>query len=578
MATKTTTQSRAVSRPSRPLLFLLLLLIGLNALVLIQHWKPRQGLDLVGGTSVILTPKGAKPTAGALVSAVEIIRQRVNGTGVTSAEVVREGDNIRVSLPAVGRNEALRIVGTTAELTFRPVLQTLGAGPAPEPTAAPTPSGSVRPSGSASARPSGSPSGSATVRPTASTTARPRPVTGALLPGQAPSPTPTATPTAGATARPSGTATPRPSGTPKASATPTDPNALTIEQAITQIDCSDPAGRQRIAAWFGNPLRNTEQIVSCDVTGDSKYLLGPAEMTGRDVEDAEATIDTGGSTIGTGRWIVALDMKSASKWAAVTEKYTNQQIAIVLDGLTQSAPNVEQRIPDGSATISGSFNERSARALANVLKYGALPVQFEQSQTQTISPTLGERSLDGALLAGFLGLGLVLLYAIFYYRALGIVTIVGMLVFALLNWLAIVVLGEIMGFTVTLAGIAGLIVSVGISADSYVVFYERLRDEVRAGKSVQQSVARGFSRAFQTILSADMVSFLAAVTLYLLSVGEVRGFAFTLGLATLIDIFVAWFYTRPVVTLLARTRMFREGRFGGLAGTTHTTVATPKEA
>ncbi|HEX8003985.1 MAG TPA: protein translocase subunit SecD [Mycobacteriales bacterium] len=541
-------------------MFLLLILVGLPALVFWRSWEPRQGLDLVGGTSVILTPKGAKPTSGALTSAVDIIRQRVNGTGVTSAEVVREGENIRVSLPNVGRTEALRIVGTTAELTFRPVVQTAAPGPATAPTATPAPSGSAKPSASASAKPSASTSASA------STTARPRPLAG--LPGQAPSPSPTTT------AKPSASTSPSPR--PSASATPAQDGALTVDQVLAEIDCGDPADRQRVAAWFGNPIHNKEQIASCDVNGDAKYVLGPAEMTGRDIRTANATINTGGSQIATGAWVVALEMKSAPNWGKLTEKYVGQQLAIVLDGLTQSAPTINEKIPDGRAEISGSFTEKSARELANVLKYGALPVQFEQSQTQTISPTLGERSLDGALLAGLLGLGLVLLYAILYYRALGLVTIVGMLIFAVLNWLAIVILGETIGFTVTLAGIAGLIVSVGISADSYVVFYERLRDEVRSGKSVQQGVARGFSRAFRTILSADMVSFLAAVILYVLSVGEVRGFAFTLGLATLIDVFVAWFYTRPVVTLLARTRMFRQGRYGGLAGT-HA-VATPKEA
>ena len=564
MATKT--PAVRLAKPSRPLLILLLLLIGLNALVFAQGWKVRQGLDLVGGTSVILTPKSGTPSNEALGAAVDIIRQRVNGTGVTSAEVVREGQNVRVSLPNVGREEALRTVGTTAELTFRPVLQALGPGPATPATQPPAPTATAKPSGSATAtvRPSGSASA------TASSTARPRPVTGALLPAQA-SPTPTATATA--TPRPSATATPRPSATP-APVPSTGP--LTIDQAMTGIDCSTPEGRHRISEWFGNPARTAEQIVSCDVSGDAKYLLGPAEMKGTDVDSATATISTGGSQISTGQWVIALEMKSAGKWGQVTEKYVGQQLAIVLDGLVQSAPTINEKIPDGRAEISGSFTEKSARELANVLKYGALPVQFEQSQTETISPTLGEKSLDGALIAGLLGLGLVLIYAILYYRALGLVTIVGMLVFAALNWVAVVILGETMGFTMTLAGIAGLVVSVGISADSYVVFYERLRDEVRSGKSVQQGVARGFSRAFQTILSADAVSFLAAVILYVLSVGEVRGFAFTLGLATLIDVFVAWFYTRPVVTMLARTRMFRQGRFGGLAGT-HA-AATPKEA
>ena len=547
MATRAPARSRR-PRPGRPLSVALVILIGLSVLVYVKHWEPRQGLDLVGGTSVILTPEGDTPAAGALSSAVDIIRRRVNGTGVTSAEVVREGDNVRVSLPNVGRKEALETVGTTAELTFRPVTQSFEPGPGVT-TASPTPSATGTPK----------PTKTPTKTPTATATANNRPLSGALLPAQAsPSPTATATPTATPTARPSGT--PRPSRS-------AEPGELTVEQAIATIDCRDPKDRARIADTFGEKERNGEEIVSCDVTGEAKYLLGPSELGGTEVRTANATIQQDANGVSTGEWIVQLEMKNADKWADLTEKYAQQNLAIVLDGIVQSAPTVEGRIPGGIATISGTFNEKSAKELANVLKYGSLPVQFEQSQTQTISPTLGEKSLNGAVLAGLIGLALVLLYAVLYYRALGLVTIAGMLLFGALNFLAIVVLGQTMGFTLTLAGIAGLIVSVGISADSYVVFYERLRDEVRGGRSVQAGVERGFTRAFVTILTADGVSFLAALILYALSVGEVRGFAFTLGLATIIDVFVAWFYTRPVVTMLARTRMFREGRFGGLAGT-----------
>lgn len=546
MATRSTGRTR--TRPGRPLAFILLTLVALTTLVVVKDWEPRRGLDLVGGTSVILTPKGAKPSSGALASAVDIIRRRVNGTGVTSAEVVTEGENVRVSLPNVGRTEALRIVGTTAELTFRPVLQAVDPGPPSPVTATPAPTGSPTPKSTASPK--------ATASPTS--TARPRPVAGVLLPGQtSPSPTATATPTR----RPTATPTAQPTAPP----TPTIPRD--IQQALAEVDCRDTEQRAEVADVYGDPSMNTKEILSCEEDGSVKYVLGPSEMGGKEIKNALATIQQDANGVSRGVWMVELTMKSAKKWGDLTKKYTGQQLAIVLDGIVQSAPRVEAEIPNGIAQITGDFNERSANGLANVLKYGSLPVQFEQSQTQTISATLGDRSLNGAVLAGLLGLGAVLLYALLYYRALGLVTIVGMLIFAGLNFLAIVVLGQTMGFTLTLAGIAGLIVSVGISADSYVVFYERLRDEIRGGKSVQAGVERGFKRAFLTILTADGVSFLAALILYALSVGEVRGFAFTLGLATLIDVFVAWLYTRPVVTLLARTRMFREGRFGGLAGT-----------
>ena len=553
MATRAPGRSRR-AKPGRPLSLILLVLIGLGVLVWVNEWKPRQGLDLVGGTSVILTPEGDAPSAGALSSAVEIITRRVNGTGVTSAEVVREGDNVRVSLPNVGRTEALKIVGATAELTFRVVQQSYPPGPGVEVTPTATPSATK----SGTPKPTKSP----TKTPTATATANNRPVTGALLPAQvspspAPAPSGTATPV---TPTPTRTASPRPTGSPA-------PGALTVEEAIAELDCGDPKDVERISDYFGDPARNTQEIVSCDVDGTAKYLLSPSRLSGERVKSAVATIAQDANGVSTGQWIVNLVMRDAKEWGDLTEEVTGQNLAIVLDGIVQSAPTVEERIPSGEAQISGSFTEKSAKSLANVLKYGSLPVQFEQSQTQTISPTLGERSLDGAILAGLLGLAAVLLYAVFYYRALGLVTIVGMLIFAALNFLMIIVLGQAMGFTLTLAGIAGLIVSVGISADSYVVFYERLRDEVRGGRSVQAGVERGFTRAFLTILTADGVSFLAAVILYALSVGEVRGFAFTLGLATIIDVVVAWLYTRPVVTLLARTRMFKEGRFGGLAGT-----------
>ena len=543
MATKSS--QRSVSRPSLPLALLLIALVALNAFVLFKGWTPRQGLDLVGGTSVILTPKGGKPSSGALASAVDIIRQRVNGTGVSSAEVVAEGQNVRVALPNVGREDALKIVGTTAQLTFRPVVNALNPAPQPQATASPTatPKTSAKPS----------------AKPSATSSTSKRALSAALLPAQAsPSPTPS-----GGTFP---SATPKP--TPTGSATPSPAPKLDAATAIATIDCDEPADRQKIAEAFGGPEHDKEQIVSCDIDGGAKYVLGPAEMTGRDVKSAGATIDANTSGIATGKWLVQLELKSARKWGDITEKYTGKQVAIVLDGLVQSAPQIQEKIPDGSAQITGDFSEKTARSLANVLKYGALPVQFEQSQTQTISPTLGKRSLHGGLLAGAIGLGLVLVYALLYYRGLGLVTVMGLLVFGGFNWALVTILGHTIGFTLTLAGIAGLIVSVGISADSYVVFYERLKDEVREGRSLRQSVERGFTRAFRTILAADFVSFLAAATLYLLSVGEVRGFAFTLGLATLLDVTVAYFFTKPVVTLLTRTKLFTEGKFVGIAAGT----------
>ncbi len=553
--------TKGQARVARPLMFLLLLLAGLFSYVLIAGLEPRQGLDLRGGTSVILIPDPSRPapSGGSLEKAVDIIRQRVDATGVAESEVVVEGGNIRVALPDVGRDDALKLVGTTAELAFRHVEQ-VGA-PSPVPPASPEPVAS----GTPSARPSGSPSVKVT-NPTPTATANKRPVPAALLDRQAGTPSPTASPTTA----PSPTASP--------AASPAGEPLLTAEQApviFATVDCTDPK-QANVGQRFAP---DAQKIVACDRDGTAKYLLGAAEMKGTDVKSATATIDT--SEGGTGAWLVQLVFtgKGSKLFGALTQKYVNQQVAIVLDGVVQSAPNIESAITEGRAQISGpTIKAQEARELANVLKYGALPVVFDQSegQTQTISPTLGKESLDAGLTAGLLGLALVVLYSILYYRALGVVTVVGLLIFAAFNYLLIVLLGELIGFTLSLAGIAGLIVSIGISADSYVVFYERLKDEAREGRTLRQSVERGFKRAFATLLAADFVSLLAAATLYVLSIGSVRGFAFTLGMATFLDIFMAWFYTRPVVTLLARSRWFAEGRFAGVS--VATAPAAPREA
>jgi preprotein translocase subunit SecD len=255
--------------------------------------------------------------------------------------------------------------------------------------------------------------------------------------------------------------------------------------------------------------------------------------------------------------------KGQSKFTKLTEQTINKQVAIVLDGVVQSAPNINERIP-GSAQISGSFTQKTATDLANVLKYGALPLAFEKSDAQSISPTLGSASLRGGLIAGALGLGLVIIYFFLYYRALGIVSVMSLTASGLLVYASVVLLGQAIGFTLSLAGIAGLIVSVGVTADSFVVFYERLKDEVREGRSVRTSVERAWVRARRTILSADTVSFMAALILYILSIGSVRGFAFTLGLSTILDIVVVFLFTKPVVTLLVRKPLFSTSRVSGL--------------
>ena len=307
-------------------------------------------------------------------------------------------------------------------------------------------------------------------------------------------------------------------------------------------------------------------MVACDKDNQFKYLLAPARVVGTDVKSASATVRQGPNGTVTGDWIVQVQFTGSgqSKFTKLTEDTVGKQVAVELDGVVQSAPTIQNVIP-GDAEISGSFTQRSAEDLANVLKFGALPLTFKPDKAQTISPTLGKTSLHAGLVAGAIGIGLVILYSFIYYRALGVVTIASLLVSGALVYASVCLLGAAIGFTLTLAGIAGLIVAIGITADSFVVFYERLKDEVREGRSVRTSVERGWVSARRTILSADTVSFLAAVILYIVSIGDVRGFAFTLGLSTLLDVVVVFIFTKPLVTLLVQRPFFSTGRFSGLS-------------
>jgi preprotein translocase subunit SecD len=293
----------------------------------------------------------------------------------------------------------------------------------------------------------------------------------------------------------------------------------------------------------------------------------PAKVVGTDVKSASAGLASAGGTtnITTGQWVVNVTFTGSgqSKFTKLTENTVGQQVAIVLDGVVQSAPTTNERIA-GDAQISGNFSQKNADDLANVLKYGALPLAFEKSQAESISPTLGRDSLNGGLLAGAIGLALVVLYSFVYYRSLGIVTVVSLGVAGLLVYASVVLLGSAVSFTLSLAGIAGLIVSVGITADSFVILFERVKDEIREGRTARAAVDRAWVPARRTILSADIVSFLAAAALYVLSIGSVKGFAFTLGMSTIIDLVVVFLFTKPVVTLLLHKPFFSSGRFSGL--------------
>lgn len=559
---------RPRSRPGRRLGSVALIAIALYSLmVALGDLSPRLGLDLRGGTSVVLTPdKGSHATTGAINQAVDIIRNRVNGLGVSAATVVRQGTNVVISVPGKGRNSVLNLVGQTAALDFRQVFTEAATTAAPSVTHTPTvrtstgPAASPKPTAAATAstHPAASPSATASSRPDALSQAL-------LATAAAASPTAHATP---ATSSASPAQTQRTS----AATAPSTPGAATppayAVRAFTSLHCSP--GHVRAPAYVDNPHR---WIAACDRTGLVKYLLEPAQLVGTDISSAAATLQNSGPNgVVTGNWIVLLDFKSnvQSRVQRITSALagTNKQFAIVLDGVVESAPVINSPF-SASAQIQGSstspFTQTQASSLANVLKYGALPLSFQTSQALSISATLGASSLQAGLLAGAIGLILVILYCFVYYRALGLVTIASLAVSATMVYAVVTLLGQAIGYTLTLAGIAGLIVSVGITADSFVVFYERLKDEVREGRTVRSSVERGWVRARRTILSADTVSFLAAVILYLVSIGDVRGFAFTLGVSTLLDIFTVFLFTKPLVSLLVKRDLFSTSRASGLS-------------
>ena len=518
---------------------------------------PKLGLDLRGGTQVILsaTPlHGKKVTQGALGQAVSIIRQRVDAAGVGGAQISTQGNNdIIVSAPGASRDQ-LAALDQTALLNFRQVMQA-GAG-TPTPTTSGSPSPSASASATASPSPSASKSGNGDRVPSALLAATP-----------SPSPSSTGTPS-------TNPVTPVPSST--SSTRNVDLKSLPGSQGPT-IASVTPAFNSLDCLKTPNPTQGLDEpknyIISCDPDQGLKYILGPAEVQGSQISSASATVDAQ-----TNEWQVLLDFNhsGSSDWLKLTQKAAKQPtvqagcgppdgcnaVAIVLDGVTQSAPTITDPngIAGGRAQITGNFTQKRANTLANVLKFGALPLKLEKQSSDSVSATLGSDQLRGGLIAGAIGLFLVILYSLLYYRALGLVTIASLALSGLILYAVTTLLGHSsLGYTLSLAGIAGFIVAVGITADSFVVFFERIRDEVREGKSLRSAVERGWPRARRTIISADAVSLLAAVVLYAVSIGDVRGFAFTLGLSTLSDLFIVFFFTKPLLTYLARTKAFNSG-------------------
>ncbi|MEU3559040.1 protein translocase subunit SecD [Kitasatospora sp. NPDC006786] len=548
--------------PGRALALILVVTVGLVALMFgTGTTKPRLGIDLAGGTSITLTAKSTDPKAiskSNMDIATGIIERRVNGMGVSEAEVQTQGDNtIIVNIPKGGNQQnAADQVGTTAKLFFRPVLAV-----APSGVTAPVPTGT--PSAGATGTPGATPSASATGSPSASATKQGRPASEALA-AEGASPTAAAT---GASTAPSAAAT----GAPSAAATP--PSAADLTAAMTQgtvppeltaafaaLDCSKPEVR---TAQTG---ADDKAVVACSQKPENGYYeklaLGPVAVKGSDVSKAQPSLDT---QSGAG-WQVQLQFNGTGTddftkitGQLATQAPPNNQFAIVLDNQVVSHPEVKNAIPGGSAVITGRFTQTEAQDLSNVLGYGALPLEFVKSDITTVSPALGSDQLKAGLVAGAIGMLLVVAYSLVYYRGLGLVSIAGLLVSAALTYSIMSLLGNAIGFALNLPAVCGAIVAIGITADSFIVYFERIRDEVREGAPLRPAVQRAWPRARRTILVSDFVSFLCAAVLYVVSVGKVQGFAFTLGLTTALDVVVIFLFTKPLITLLARRKFFLNG-------------------
>ena len=543
---------------------------------------PRLGLDLIGGTTVTLTaqtPNGQPPTTQNLDLARQIIERRVNGLGVADSEVVTEGNaNIVISVPGADGEQA-KSLGQTAQLRLRPlVTQPLPAVAAPTPT--PAPGQSAAPSGTPapgqSAAPSGTPPASGAPTAGGAPTASGAPSSSAgFLPGDPTSAAPATSDSAAATSAPPTSAAPTaatPTSAGSASATPSGGAAgngqpQTQEQAQAQLATLNC--QQDPSTTATTPDLPESYVAACSTDGSVKYLLGPTIIEGTSITDASATFDTQNLQ----GWLVVVDFnnQASSVWATYTSQHNvtvspgdpANLVAFTLDGKVVSAPEIQGTI-QGRTTITGNFTQASASELANSLKYGSLPLTFTQSEARTVSATLGIEQLHAGLIAGGIGVALVFIYALLYYRLLGLVTIASLVLSGIVVYAVLVVLGRQIGFTLTLAGIAGFIVAIGITADSFVVFFERLKDEIQEGRSIRSAVPRAWVRARRTILSADAVSFLAAAILYFLAIGEVKGFAFTLGLSTVLDLVVVFLFTHPLVSVLSRNKSFSSARFSGL--------------
>ena len=493
---------------SRRLVWLLVIILGLSGLM---GWAnltnqpntgiaPKLALDLEGGTQIILAPsvaEGDRATEEQLQQAVSIIRQRIDASGVAEAQVATQGNqNIVVSIPGVPDPNTLQLIRASAKLEFRPVLTTSASVPTEE-------------------------------------------VDGVDEDGQQLPDEPSVEPQ-----------------------NASDPNWITpaIQNQFDNLDCSTDF---REPGQVDDPA---QPLVTCDTSLTQKYILGPVEVEGASIADATSGTVTTSTGASTNEWAVNIefDGEGTEQFSQVTSRLFNlseprNQFAITLDGFIITAPRVNDVIPNGQAQITGSFTQETSQILADQLKYGALPIGFEVQSQENISATLGTESLNSGLIAGLIGLILVVIYMTFQYRGLAVVTLGSLIVAAVLVYLVILYLAWRQGYRLSLAGVAGLIVAIGITSDSFIVYFERIRDEIRDGRVLEQAVEAGWQRAFRTILISDAVTLTAAIVLFWLTASSVRGFAFTLGLVTLIDLIIVLLFTHPMVQLLARTKFFRSG-------------------
>ena len=501
----------------RSLAWLLVMVIVMGVLLasgkLFWGWglKPQLGLDLQGGTEIILTPKvasGQQVTADQLTQAVSIIRQRIGG--ISEAEVSTQGNsNILIEIPGKLDKATQDRIESASKMEFRPVLKTgAPASSAVGSSASPAPSPGA--GGSDAASPSSSLADTPTAKPTNAS----------------------------------------------------DLNWVTpaLQKQFTDLNCS------KISTADTNVAPSDKPLVTCSSDGSATYLLGPVEVEGSTISDANAGTIQGSQGVNTGQWAVNIifNAEGTREFSKVTSRLVGleqprSQFAIVLDGRVIEAPVTQAAITNGKPQISGNFTQASAQELANQLKYGALPVNFTVQSRDTIAATLGASQLQNGLIAGLIGLLLVAIYSLFQYRLLGFVTLASLVVAAVLTYEFFDILSWQNGLRLSLAGVAGLIVAIGFTADSFIVYFERIRDELRDGRGLAGAVEAGWKRALRTILAAKSVNLLSAIILYVLAVGNVQGFALTLGITTVIDVIIVVLFTHPVLRLLATTRFFSSG-------------------